>query len=74
MAKTARRSGHRPKYSSQNFFRTYQNVGLGFEIFKIGSEMANLGQTNFTDYKALALIWESNGKETIAVNVKSVYV
>ena len=74
MAKTARRSGHRPKYSSQNFFRTYQNVGWGFEIFKIGPEMANLGQINFTDYKAFALVWDSNGKEALAVFVKSVYV
>ena len=61
MAKTARRSGHRPKCASQKFFRTYQNVGLGFEIFKIRPEMANLGQIKLTDYKALALVWETSG-------------
>ena len=36
------RECHRPKCSSQNFFRTYQNLGLGFEISKIGPEMAEL--------------------------------
>ena len=61
MAKMARRSEHRPKLSSQIFFRTYQNVGLGFELFKIGPEMANLGQIKLTDYKALALVWETSG-------------
>ena len=74
MAKTARRSGHRPKCASQKFFRTYQNVGLGFEIFKIGPEMANLGQIKLTDYKALVFVWESSGKETLAFVVKSFYV
>ena len=74
MPKTARRSGHRPKCASQNFFRTYQNVGMGFEIFKIGPEMANLGQMKLTDSNGLALVWETSGRETFAVVVKSVHV
>ena len=49
MAKTAKGSGHRPKCYSPNFFRTYQNAGLGFEISKIRSEMAILEQIKLTD-------------------------
>ena len=37
------------KFTSQNFFRVHQNVGVGFEIFKIGPEMAILGQIKLTD-------------------------
>ena len=73
MAKMDRKSGHRPKFASQIFFSTYQNVGLGFEIFKIGQEMANLGEIILTDSKALVLIRESSGNETLAVVVKSIY-
>ena len=56
MAKTARRSHLRQKCSSQNFFRTCQNVGLGFEIFKIGPEMAILGQIKLTDLNDTAAL------------------
>ena len=40
----------RQKFTSQNFFSIHQNVGLGFEIFKIGPEMAILGQIELTDF------------------------
>ena len=48
--KLAWRSHPRRKFTSQNFLRTYQNVDFGFEIFKIGPEMAILGQIKLTDF------------------------